>query len=38
MDYDEVRGAHGAKSKLRILNKKKVSKYEMDELFVDDYE
>ena len=32
MDYDEVRGAHGAKPKLRALNKKKLSQDEMDEL------
>ena len=32
IEYDEIRGAHGAKSKLRVLNKKKVSQDEMDEL------
>jgi len=32
---DEVRGAHGKKTKMALLNKKKVSSYEMDELFLD---
>ncbi len=32
---DEVRGAHGKKPKMAILNKKKISSYEMDELFLD---
>ncbi len=32
---DEVRGSHGRKPKMALLNKKKVSSYEMDELFLD---
>ena len=32
-EYDEVRGAHGKKPKMAILNKTKLSKYEMDDLF-----
>ncbi|HLC96695.1 MAG TPA: hypothetical protein VJH97_05220 [Candidatus Nanoarchaeia archaeon] len=32
---DEVRGAHGRKPKLSILNKKKLSSFEMDELFLE---
>ncbi len=32
-EMDEVTGAHGRRRKLDILNKKKVSKYELDELF-----
>ena len=42
MDYDddefvmdEVRGSHGRKPKMAILNKKKVSSWEMDELFTE---
>ena len=35
-EYDEVRGAHGRKPKMAILNKTKLSKYEMDELFLGD--
>ena len=34
-EFDMVRGAHGKKSKLSVLNKKTVSGYEMDELFLD---
>ena len=34
-EFDEVRGAHGKKPKMAILNKKKLSSYEMDELFLD---
>ena len=34
-EYDEVRGAHGKKPKMAILNKKKLNSYEMDELFLD---
>lgn len=33
-EYDEVRGAHGRKPKMAILNKTKLSKYEMDDLFL----
>ena len=32
-EFDEVRGAHGRKPKMAILNKTKLSKYEMDDLF-----
>ncbi len=34
-EFDEVRGAHGKKPKMAVLNKKKISSYEMDELFLD---
>jgi hypothetical protein len=34
-EYDEVRGAHGKKPKMALLNKKKISSYELDELFLD---
>ena len=33
-EYDEVRGAHGRKPKLAVLNKTKLSRYEMDDLFM----
>ena len=33
-EYDEVRGAHGRKPKMALLNKGKISKYEMDDLFL----
>lgn len=32
---DEVRGGHGKKPKMAVLNKKKLSSYEMDELFLE---
>lgn len=32
---DEVRGNHGKKTKLSVLNKKKLDPYEMDDLFLD---
>ena len=32
-EYDEVRGEHGRKPKMAILNKTKLTKYEMDDLF-----
>ncbi len=32
---DEVRGNHGKKSRLSVLNKKKLDSWEMDELFLD---
>lgn len=32
-EYDEIRGEHGRKPKMAILNKTKLSKYEMDDLF-----
>ena len=35
-DYDEVRGAHGKKPKLARLNKTKLSKEDMDDLFLDE--
>ena len=35
-EYDEVRGAHGRKPKMAILNKTRLSKYEMDDLFLGD--
>jgi hypothetical protein len=35
-EYDEIRGAHGKKPKMAILNKTKLSKYEMDDLFTAD--
>jgi hypothetical protein len=35
-EYDEVRGEHGRKPKMAILNKTKLSKYEMDDLFLGD--
>lgn len=34
-EYDMVRGAHGKKSKMSVLNKKDLSSFEMDELFLD---
>ena len=33
-EFDEVRGAFGKKPKMAILNKTKLSKYEMDDLFL----
>ena len=33
--FDEVKGSHGKKSALSLLNKKLVGKHEMDELFCD---
>jgi hypothetical protein len=33
--YDEVNGSKGKKSVLSALNKKKVGKFEMDEIFCD---
>ncbi len=35
---EEIRGEHGKKPKLDILNQKKLSKWEMDELFLNDEE
>ena len=32
---DEVRGSHGKKPRMAILNKKKISSWEMDELFLE---
>ena len=34
-EFDEIRGAHGKKPKMAALNKKKLSSYEMDELFLE---
>jgi hypothetical protein len=34
-EYDMVRGSHGKKPKMAILNKKQLSSHEMDELFLD---
>jgi hypothetical protein len=34
-EFDMVRGSHGKKPKMAILNKKKLNSYEMDELFLD---
>ena len=34
-EYDEIRGAHGKKPKMAVLNKKKLSSYEMAELFLE---
>ena len=33
-EFDQIRGSHGKKPKMAILNKKKLSPYEMDELFL----
>ena len=33
-EFDEIRGSHGKKPKMAILNKKKLSSFEMDELFM----
>jgi hypothetical protein len=32
-EFDEIRGEHGRKPKMALLNKTKLSKYEMDDLF-----
>jgi hypothetical protein len=32
---DEVRGSHGKKPRMSVLNKKKLDSWEMDELFLD---
>ena len=34
-EFDMVRGGHGKKTKLSVLNKKKVGSHEMDELFLE---
>ena len=34
-EFDMIRGAHGKKPKMAVLNKKIVSGHEMDELFLD---
>ncbi|MEM4637668.1 MAG: hypothetical protein QXK76_01410 [Candidatus Woesearchaeota archaeon] len=33
-EYDEVRGEYGKKPKMAVLNKSRLSKYELDELFL----
>lgn len=33
-EFDEVRGEHGRKPKMAVLNKTKLSRYEMDDLFM----
>jgi hypothetical protein len=35
-ELDQIKGEHGKKPKMSLLNQKKVSKWEMDELFLDD--
>jgi len=32
---DEVRGTHGKKPRMAVLNKKKLDPWEMDELFLE---
>lgn len=32
-EYDEIRGEHGKRPKMAVLNKTKLSRYELDELF-----
>ena len=34
-EFDMVRGSHGKKPKMAVLNKKQLSSFEMDELFLD---
>jgi hypothetical protein len=34
-EFDMVRGSYGKKPKMAVLNKKKLSSFEMDELFGD---
>ncbi|MBU0628157.1 MAG: hypothetical protein KKC75_03135 [Nanoarchaeota archaeon] len=34
-EYDEIRGSHGKKPKMALLNKKQVNSFEMDELFLE---
>ena len=36
-EFDEVTGAKNKRRKMDVLNKRKVSKYEMDELFCELY-
>lgn len=33
-EYDEIRGEYGKKPKMAVLNKSRLSKYELDELFL----
>jgi hypothetical protein len=34
--FNEITGAKGKKTVMSVLNKSKISKFEMDELFCDD--
>jgi hypothetical protein len=34
--FNEITGAKGKKSVMSVLNKSKISKFELDELFCDD--
>ena len=34
-EYDIIRGAAGKRPKMAVLNKKKISVHELDELFLD---
>ena len=34
-EFDMVRGSHGKKPKMAVLNKKALSSHELDELFLD---
>ncbi|MCK5140467.1 MAG: hypothetical protein KAK00_05670 [Nanoarchaeota archaeon] len=34
-EFDMIRGSHGKKPKMSVLNKKQISSHEMDELFLD---
>jgi len=34
-EFDMVRGSHGRKPKMALLNKKTVGSHELDELFLD---
>ncbi|MDO8480796.1 MAG: hypothetical protein Q7S65_03165 [Nanoarchaeota archaeon] len=34
-EFDMVRGSHGKKPKMALLNKRDVSNHELDELFLD---
>lgn len=36
-EYDEITGAKAKRPVMSVLNKKKLSKYEMDDLFAGDY-
>ena len=35
VEFDMVRGSHGKKTKMAMLNKRDVSSHELDELFLD---
>ncbi|MBS3136065.1 hypothetical protein J4401_03825 [Candidatus Woesearchaeota archaeon] len=34
-EFDMIKGSHGKKPKMAILNKNRISSHEMDELFLD---